>query len=78
MPRSNADNISKQNYPHIKVIAGGGYVNTELRELSEPAVFNYVDFITLDDGERPLLDILEFIGGKRSRRAHQNVHENWQ
>ncbi len=55
----------KQNYPSIKVIAGGGYVNTELRELSEPAVFNYVDFITLDDGERPLLDILEFIGGKR-------------
>jgi tRNA A37 methylthiotransferase MiaB len=55
----------KQNYPNIKVIAGGGYVNTELRELSEPAVFNYVDFITLDDGERPLLDILEFIGGKR-------------
>jgi radical SAM superfamily enzyme YgiQ (UPF0313 family) len=40
-------------------------VNTELRELSEPAVFNYADFITLDDGERPLLDILEFIGGKR-------------
>jgi len=55
----------KQNYPTIKIIAGGGYVNTELRELSEPAVFNYVDFITLDDGERPLLDILEFIGGKR-------------
>ncbi len=55
----------KRNYPHIKVIAGGGYVNTELRELSEPTVFNYVDFITLDDGERPLLDILEVIGGKR-------------
>ncbi len=55
----------KQNYSHIKVIMGGGYVNTELRELSEPAVFNYVDFITLDDGERPLLDILEFIGGTR-------------
>ena len=27
----------KRNYPHIKVIAGGGYVNTELRELSEPS-----------------------------------------
>ena len=55
----------KQNFPQIKVIAGGGYVNTELRELSEPAVFNYVDFITLDDGERPLLNILEFLQGKR-------------
>jgi hypothetical protein len=51
----------KQNFPSIKVVAGGGYVNTELRELSEPAVFNYLDFITLDDGERPLLNILEFL-----------------
>jgi hypothetical protein len=56
----------KQNYSNIKVIAGGGYVNTELRELSEPAVFNYVDFVTLDDGERPLLHILECLEGKRN------------
>ncbi|MBC8523787.1 MAG: radical SAM protein [Chlorobium phaeobacteroides] len=55
----------RQNYPQIKVIAGGGYVNTELREFSEPAVFEYLDFITLDDGERPLLNILEFLEGKR-------------
>ena len=55
----------KQNFPHIKVIAGGGYINTELRELSEPAVFNYVDFITLDDGERPLLNIMEFLQGEK-------------
>jgi hypothetical protein len=55
----------RQNYPQIKVIAGGGYVNTELRELSEPAVFNYLDFVTLDDGERPLLNILEFLEGKK-------------
>ena len=55
----------KKNYPQIKVIAGGGFVNTELRELSEPAVFDYLDFITLDDGERPFLNILEFLGGKR-------------
>ena len=31
---------------------GGGYVNTELRELAEPRVFDYVDYVTLDDGER--------------------------
>ena len=55
----------RQNYRQIKVIAGGGYVNTELRELSEPAVFNYLDFITLDDGERPLLNILELLEGKK-------------
>ena len=55
----------KQNFPHINVVAGGGYVNTELRELAEPAVFNYLDYVTLDDGERPLLNILEFLGGER-------------
>jgi radical SAM superfamily enzyme YgiQ (UPF0313 family) len=55
----------KQNYPNIKVVMGGGYPNTELRSLSDPAVFNYVDFITLDDGESPLLKIIEFVSGKR-------------
>jgi hypothetical protein len=39
--------------PHHHVL-GGGFVNTELRELSEPRVFDYFDFVTLDAGERPL------------------------
>ena len=56
----------KRTAPHIKIVAGGGFVNTELRELSEPAVFNYVDFITLDDGERPFLDILNYLRGEKS------------
>jgi radical SAM superfamily enzyme YgiQ (UPF0313 family) len=44
--------------PHVKILLGGGYVNTELRELTDPRVFDYVDFITLDDGEQPLLSLL--------------------
>ncbi len=44
--------------PAVRVVLGGGYVNTELRELSEPRVFDYVDFITLDDGEAPMLALL--------------------
>jgi hypothetical protein len=44
---------------------GGGFVNTELRELSEPRVFDYFDYVTLDDGERPLLNLLEHVQGKR-------------
>ena len=56
--------ISK--YPKIKIALGGGYVNTELRELTEPRLFDYVDFISLDSGERPLLNILEHLDGKRS------------
>ncbi len=52
--------------PSIKTIFGGGYVNTELRSLEEPRVFDYFDFVTLDDGERPLECILEHVQGKRS------------
>ena len=44
---------------------GGGYPNTELRSINEPRVFNYVDFITLDDGETPLLNLLEHLKGSR-------------
>ena len=50
----------------IVTALGGGYVNTELRELSEPRVFDYFDYVTLDDGERPLLALLEHLSGKRT------------
>lgn len=55
----------KARYPDIAIVLGGGYVNTELRRLSDPRVFDYVDFVTLDDGERPLLSLLEYLGGVR-------------
>ena len=44
----------KKNRPHIKVAMGGGFANTELRSLSDVRVFEFYDFITLDDGEAPL------------------------
>ncbi len=51
----------------VVTVLGGGFVNTELRELSEPRVFDYFDYVTLDAGERPLLALLEHLAGKRSR-----------
>ena len=56
----------KQHHPRIHIAMGGGFVNTELRELTEPRVFDYVDFVTLDSGERPLLALLEHLEGNRS------------
>jgi hypothetical protein len=53
--------------PHITTVLGGGFVNTELRELAEPRVFDYFDFVTLDAGERPLLALLEHLRGERGR-----------
>ena len=48
--------------PHTRIVLGGGYVNTELRGLSDLRVFDYVDYVALDDGEIPLLSILEDCG----------------
>ena len=53
-------------HPQIFTVLGGGYVNTELRELSEPRLFEHFDFVTLDAGERPLLALLEHLAGQRS------------
>jgi len=56
----------KQHHPDVNIVLGGGYVNTELRSLKEPRLFDFVDYVTLDAGERPLLALLEHLQGKRS------------
>ena len=49
----------------IKVVLGGGYANTELRRLQDPRLFEVLDFVTLDDGERPFLCLMDYLAGKR-------------
>ncbi len=44
----------KQHYPSIQIAMGGGFPNTELRSVSDTRVFQFFDYITLDDGELPL------------------------
>lgn len=44
----------KNHYPKIKTAFGGGFANTELRDLKDKRVFEFFDFITLDDGELPI------------------------
>ncbi|MFY7965554.1 MAG: B12-binding domain-containing radical SAM protein, partial [Chitinophagaceae bacterium] len=56
----------KKYYPHTKVAMGGGFANTELRSLSDARVFEFFDFITLDDGEAPIENLLHFIDGKKT------------
>ena len=55
----------KAHDPAITTVLGGGFVNTELRELNETRVFEHFDYVTLDDGERPLLALLEHLQGQR-------------
>lgn len=55
----------KKHCPGVKIAMGGGFANTELRALAEPRVFEFFDFITLDDGEAPIEHLVEHLAGKR-------------
>ncbi|WP_246455491.1 B12-binding domain-containing radical SAM protein [Hymenobacter citatus] len=63
---------AKQLRPHIKTLMGGGYPNTELRQLKEPRFFDYVDYLTLDDGEGPWLRLLEYLGEELARKERHS------
>ena len=54
----------KKNCPGVKVAMGGGFPNTELRSLSDARVFEFFDFITLDDGEAPVENLVKHINGE--------------
>jgi len=63
----------KGHNPHIRIAIGGGFVNTELRELKDPRVFDFVDYVTLDAGERPVLSLIEHLRGLRGRQRLQRT-----
>ncbi|HZH37445.1 MAG TPA: radical SAM protein, partial [Flavisolibacter sp.] len=55
----------KQNCNGVKVVMGGGFANTELRSLSDSRVFEFYDFITLDDGEAPIEQLIGHVEGEK-------------
>ncbi|MEY4695507.1 MAG: hypothetical protein RLZZ95_1956, partial [Pseudomonadota bacterium] len=63
----------KRAHPEVRIGLGGGFVNTELRELKDARVFDHVDFVTLDGGERPLLSLIEHLQGQRSAQRLQRT-----
>lgn len=54
----------KKHRPEIKVAMGGGFPNTELRSLSDIRVMEFFDFITLDDGEAPVENMIAYVEGE--------------
>ena len=56
----------KKYYPEVKIAMGGGFANTELRSLSDARVFEFYDFITLDDGEAPIENLVHFVEGHKN------------
>jgi radical SAM superfamily enzyme YgiQ (UPF0313 family) len=55
----------KQVSPETVTVMGGGYPNTELRGLKEPRFFDYIDYLTLDDGEGPWLRLFDYLQRKK-------------
>ncbi|MFZ1783743.1 MAG: radical SAM protein [Ferruginibacter sp.] len=56
----------KQQAPSVKIVMGGGFANTELRSLSDARVFEFYDFITLDDGEAPIEILWQHLNGEKT------------
>lgn len=55
-----------------KIVLGGGYINTELRSLSDPRIFDYTNFMVFDDGELPLKRLIE--NGEPIRTIFRDQH----
>lgn len=53
--------------PETRIALGGGHPNTHLRGVTDPRLFDFVDYLTLDDGERPLACLLEHLAGERGQ-----------
>ncbi len=65
----------KKYHPNIKIAMGGGFPNTELRSLSDARVFEFFDYITLDDGELPIQLIIDNEHTSDSELAKQLIIE---
>ncbi|MFT4978181.1 MAG: hypothetical protein ACI8S6_004089, partial [Myxococcota bacterium] len=59
----------------VTVWMGGGYVNTELRDVTEPRLWECIDALTYDDGEGPLLALIEHHKGGEDRRHRTRTAE---
>ena len=60
----------KKNFPSIKIAMGGGFANTELRSVSDKRVFEFFDFITLDDGELPIELLFNSLSNNIAKEQH--------
>ncbi len=63
----------KKHYPSIKISMGGGFPNTELRSLSDARVFEFFDFITLDDGETPIAELINAVSSSAVEKQYKRT-----
>ncbi|MGW8123554.1 B12-binding domain-containing radical SAM protein [Roseivirga echinicomitans] len=63
----------KANYPSIKISMGGGFPNTELRSVKDIRVFDFFDYITLDDGELPIALLVSNVLNPKPENPDLNI-----
>jgi hypothetical protein len=63
----------KKHYPNIKISMGGGFPNTELRSLSDGRVFEFFDYITLDDGETPIEELINAVTSSAVEKQYKRT-----
>ncbi len=59
----------------VFVLLGGGYVNTELRAVDEPRLWDHTDALCYDDGEGPLAAWLDFLEGGPDTRHRTRTRD---
>ncbi|RMB60988.1 radical SAM protein [Dokdonia sinensis] len=63
----------KTHFPDVKVAMGGGFPNTELRSITDARVFEFVDYITLDDGELPVELLIDAVVNKSPEPTYKRT-----
>ena len=62
----------RKHYPKVKLLLGGGYVNTELREVTDKRPYRYFDEFQLDEGYGHFIKSKSEVEVEQ-RRAHSSV-----
>ena len=66
----------EEHRPRAKRVIGGGYPSTELRSMSDARFFDYCDYLVLDDGETPLVQIGKRLGGEEAALIRTFTRDN--
>lgn len=72
-----AAKIIKTQFPNIKIAFGGGFVNTELRSMSDIRPFEFFDFLLFDDGELPLQNLANYLENASSNNLTNSLVRTW-
>jgi hypothetical protein len=59
-----------------RIIVGGGYVSTELRDLRDPGIFDFCDYLSFDSGYGSIASILEAEGASSRKRLYKTMYRD--